>query len=84
MCEAVLLDLVNSMQSCINNCEILVILMLDLSAIFNTTDSMILFDRLQRKFQVSRVPLRWLTSFPEKGHSHLKQVRRVVRGCLSF
>ena len=62
-CETALLDLVNGVQSCIYQGEISVILMLDLSSAFDTIDHMILLDRLRRRFQISGVPLRWITSF---------------------
>ena len=62
-CETALLDLVNDVQSSIHECKIVVILMLDLSAAFDTIDHETLLHRLRNKFRIAGVPLSWITSY---------------------
>ena len=60
------------MQSSIVDGEISVILILDLSAAFNTIAHMILLDHSKRKIRISGVPLMWIISFLESGTLSVK------------
>ena len=64
-CETLLLDLVNDLQSLVIDGKIATVLLLDLSAAFDTIDHEILLHRLREKFKVTGVPLRWISSYLE-------------------
>jgi len=56
--------------------QVTVLIGLDLSAAFDTVDHRLLLDRLQVKFGVMEIPLRWLQSYLE-GRTQFKGPTRV-------
>ena len=61
--ETVLLRIVNDILSALDNDNISVLLLLDLSAAFDTTDHQILLSRLNSVFGIQSTALQWFQSY---------------------
>ena len=62
-CATALLYIINSIQQSIHNDNLTAVLMLDLSAAFDTIDHNCLFYKLRNYFGITGNPLKWLTSY---------------------
>ena len=62
-CEAALLRVENDILKSINNKQCVVLLLLDLSAAFDTVDHKILLQRLRSRFGIRGKALAWLLSY---------------------
>ena len=58
--ETALLKVVSDIRCSIDNSQGVILLLLDLSAAFDTVDYQILFDRLVRQLGIRDVVLKWL------------------------
>jgi hypothetical protein len=61
--ETAVVSVLNDIIRAIDNGEVAALVLLDLSAAFDTVDHAILLDVLQHRFAVDAVPLLWLTSY---------------------
>jgi exonuclease III len=61
--ETALLKVVSDIRCSIDNNQGVILLLLDLSAAFDTVDYQILFDRLARRLGITGVVLKWLKSY---------------------
>ena len=62
-CETALLKITNDMMTSIENNNMVSLVLLDLSAAFDTVDHKILIDRLHKDFGISGNVLKWLISY---------------------
>ena len=62
-CETALLKMTNDMLKSINNNDMIALILLDLSAAFDTVDHNILISRLRKQFGISDKVLHWLKSY---------------------
>jgi len=61
--ETALLKVISDIRCSIENNQVVILLLLDLSAAFDTVDYQILFDRLARQLGIKGVILKWLKSY---------------------
>ena len=78
--ETVLLCIVNDILSALDKNNISVLLLLDLSAAFDTIDNQILLSRLNSVFGIQSTALQWFHS--QTGTSPLQSITRFVTVCL--
>ena len=62
-CETALLKITNDMMNSIHNNDMVALILLDLSAAFDTVDHKILINKLKKQFGISGNALTWLTSY---------------------
>ena len=77
-CETALLEVVNNIQQFIQNDNLTAVLMLDLSAVFDTVDHNCLLYKLKNNFGITGNVLQWLSSYLSNRSSSV-----VINGCYS-
>ena len=70
--ETALIRVVNDMFNPIDNGNLPLLTMLDLSAAFNTIDHSILLERLHTSLGIDRLPLKWVKSYLSSRHQKVK------------
>ena len=66
--ETVLIRIVNDILHAIDNGNLSLLTLLDLSAAFDTIDHSILLERLQTSFGISGLPIKWVKSYLSNRH----------------
>ena len=70
--ETAIIRVVNDMLNAIDNGNLSLQTLLDLSAAFDTIDHSILLERLQTSFGIDRLPLKWIKSHLSNRHQKVK------------
>ena len=70
--ETALIRVVNDMLNAIDNGNLSLLTLLDLSAAFDTIDHSILLERLQTSFGIDGLPLKWVKSYLSNRHQKVK------------
>ena len=70
--ETALIRVVNDMLNAIDNGNLSLLTLLDLSAAFDTIDHFILLERLQTSFCIDGLPLKWVKSYLSNKHQRVK------------
>ena len=70
--ETALIRVVNDMLNAIDNGNLSLLTMLDLSAAFDIIDHSILLERLHTSFDIDRLPLKWVKFYLSNRHQKVK------------
>ena len=70
--ETALIRVVNDMLNAIDNGNLSLLTLLDLSAAFDTIDHSILLERLHTSFGIDGLPLKWVKSYVSNRHQKVK------------
>ena len=78
-CETLLIRMADDLLKKIVDNETVLVVLLDLSAAFDTIDHVILLDKLKKDYKISGIPLKWLASYL-KGRSFAVRIMSSMSG----